>query len=262
MEPLENKTHDGFILLGFSDTPHLLLPLLFVFLAAYILCITGNNFITVIIVSQPQLYTPMYVVMGNLAFVDMSFTTTVIPSALYGLMSGDTCISTHGCFAQQFLFLASGNMNRFLLAVIAFDRYCAVCFPLRYLIIMDRTCICLVVISWVLAYSQMKAVFIEGPIAVFSPLFFILGSYLLIIRAVQSSQGRWKTFSTRSSHLTMVILFFSTTTFMYYRPSSLYSPTYDRVIGLVYRVSIPMLNPFIYSLRNKDVKAVVKKFLQ
>ncbi|XP_018427077.1 PREDICTED: olfactory receptor 1C1-like [Nanorana parkeri] len=253
-----------------------------------------------------QLHTPMYVLMGNLAFVDVFFTSIIIPRALYGLLSGDTHISTHGCFVQQFLFLAVGLMDSLLLVIMAFDRYSAVCSPLRYLIIMNkRTCICLVASSWVLVClhatlytvltsSQLncswvihhffcdlpvimmlscsgtsdalqKVVFIEGPIVIFGPVVFILGSYILIIRAVltlHSSQGRWKTFSTCSSHLIMVIFFYSTVIFMYFRPSSIYSPTNDRVISVVYSVIIPMLNPFIYSLRNKEVKAAVKRSLQ
>ncbi|XP_018427078.1 PREDICTED: olfactory receptor 1L4-like [Nanorana parkeri] len=303
MEVPENKTLAGFVLLGFSDTPHLLFLLFSVFLAAYSLCIAGNTLIFVLIVSQRHLRTPMYVLMGNLAFVDVFFTSIIIPRALYGLLSGDTHISTHDCFVQQFLFLAVGNMDSFLLAIMAFDRYSAICFPLHYLKIMSkRTCICLVASSWVLVClhstlytvltsSQLncswvihhffcdlpvimqlaclgasdalqKVVFIEGPIVIFSPVLFILGSYILIIRAVlalHSAQGRWKTFSTCSSHLTMVILFYSTVIFMYFRPSSSYSPTNDRVISVVYSVIIPMLNPFIYSLRNKEVKAAVKQ---
>ncbi|KAM5146556.1 olfactory receptor 1L6-like [Mantella aurantiaca] len=306
MVPPRNETLSGFVLLGFSDTPHLLLLLFCFFLAAYVFCIAGNTLIFTLITSQRQLHTPMYVLMGNLASVDIFFTSIIIPRALYGLLSGDTLISIHGCFTQLFLFLAVGNMDSFLLAIMAFDRFCAVCFPLHYLIIMNkRTCISLVAISWVLVClhstlytvlisSQMncswvihhffcdlpvivmlscsgasddlqKVLFIEGPIVIFGPLLFILVSYILITKAVltlQSSQGRWKTFSTCSSHLTMVILFYSTVIFMYFRPGSIYSPAYDRVISVVYCVIIPMLNPFIYSLRNKEVKTAVKKLLK
>ncbi|XP_073456957.1 olfactory receptor 1L6-like [Aquarana catesbeiana] len=305
MELHENKTFSGFVLLGFSDTPHLLFLLLCFFLTAYILCIAGNLFIFMLIVSQHQLHTPMYVLMGNLAIVDVYFTSIVIPRALYGLLSGDSYISTHDCFFQLFLLIVAGNMDGFLFAIMAFDRYCAVCFPLRYLLIMNRrTCICLVFFSWIivclhstfytwLASSQLfcgwviqhffcdypviimlscsglsdtwqKVDLIESSIIIFSPVLLILGSYVLIIRAVltlKSSQGRWKTFTTCSSHLTMVILLYSTVIFMYFRPSSIYSPTYDRAISIVFSIINPTLNPFIYSLRNKEVKNAMKKML-
>ncbi|XP_073453993.1 olfactory receptor 1L6-like [Aquarana catesbeiana] len=305
MMPPENKTFADFVLVGFSDAPDLFLPLFSFLLGAYIICIAGNTFFFTLITSQPQLQTPMYVLMGNLAVVDIFFTSIIIPRALYGLLSGDTHISIHGCFTQLFLFLAVGNMDSFLLAIMALDRYCAVCFPLRYLIIMNkRTCISLLSSSWIIVClhstlhtvrtssqqncswlihhffcdlpvlvmlscsgasdAVQKVIFIESSIVIFSPVLFIFVSYILIIKAVltlQSSRGRWKTFSTCSSHLTMVILFYSTVIFVYFRPGTLYSPTYDRVISVVYTIIIPMLNPFIYSLRNKNVKTAVRKIL-
>ncbi|XP_068103874.1 olfactory receptor 1L6-like [Hyperolius riggenbachi] len=254
----------------------------------------------------PQLHTPMFILMGNLAFVDVCFTSIIIPRALYSLLSGDTHISIHDCFAQLFLFLAVGNMDSFLLAIMAFDRYSAICFPLYYLKIMSRrTCMCLLVISWIIVFlhstlytvltssqphcsrvihhffcdlpvimllacsgtsdTLQKILFTEGPIIIFSPMLFILVSYILIVRAVltlKSSQGRWKTFSTCTSHLTMVILFYSTVIFMYFRPSFIYTPTYDRDISIVYSIIAPMLNPFIYSLRNKEIKNTIRKILK
>ncbi|XP_018427074.1 PREDICTED: olfactory receptor 1L6-like [Nanorana parkeri] len=306
MEPPGNKTLAAFVLLGFSDMPHLLLPISSFFLGSYVLCIAGNTFLSLFIMSQRQLHTPMYVLMANLAFVDVCFTSIIIPRALYGLLSGDTHMSINSCFVQFFMFLAVANMDGFLLAIMALDRYCAICFPLRYLIIMNRrTCICMVAISWitaclrsafytVLISSQLfcswviqhffcdapvimmlsctdisaslhNADFIESSIFIFGPVLFILGTYILIIRAVvalQSSQGSWKTFSTCSSHLTMVTLLYSAVIFMYFRPSSIYSPAYDRAISVAYSIIIPTLNPFIYSLRNKEVKNAVRKILK
>ncbi|XP_040181230.1 olfactory receptor 2K2-like [Rana temporaria] len=243
--------------------------------------------------------------MGNLAFVDVCFTSTVIPRALYGLLSGDTHISTHDCFLQLFLFLVVGNMDCLLLAIMALDRYFAVCFPLQYSLMMSkRTCICLVTFSWIfaclhctyctwlassqllcgwviqhffcdypvliilscsgLSVTMLTVDFIENSIVTFSPVLLILASYVLIIRAVltlKSAQGSIKTFTTCSSHLTMVILFYSTVIFTYFRPSSMFSPTYDRAISVVFTIINPTLNPFIYSLRNKEVKSCLKKIL-
>ncbi|XP_068103876.1 olfactory receptor 1L4-like [Hyperolius riggenbachi] len=306
MEPRGNETSTGFVLLGFSGSPHIFIPLFSFFLAAYVLCIGGNTILSMLIVSQSQLQTPMFILMGNLAFVDVCFTSVIIPRALYSLLSGDTHISIYGCFTQLFWFLAVGSMDSFLLAVMAFDRYSAICFPLRYLEIMSKkTCTCLMIVSWVtgflhstlynvLTYFQprcsqvihhffcdlpvitllacsgtsdtlQKVLLTEGPIVAFGPMLFIFVSYILIIRAVltlTSSQGRWKTFSTCTSHLTMVVLFYGTVIFMYFRPSSIYTPTYDRDISMVYSIITPMLNPFIYSLRNKEIKNTVRKILK
>ncbi|XP_069800280.1 olfactory receptor 1f45-like [Dendropsophus ebraccatus] len=303
---VKNETHHGFILVGFSDMPDIRIALLSIIMTAYIICIVGNFSISMLIISQPQLHTPMYALMGILAFVDICLTSITIPRALYGLISGDTYISFHGCFLQLFFFLAVGNMDSFLLAIMAFDRYSAICHPLRYLSIMSRkTCICLVASSWVIVslhsalYTVVNSshafckwviphyfcdlpvimllscsvpsnleqigVFIEYSIIILGPVFFILVSYILIIRAVlklQTSKGRWKTFNTCSSHLTIVTIYYSTILFIYFRPSSIYSPANDRAISIVFCLFIPMLNPFIYSLRNKEVKSAVKKVFQ
>ncbi|XP_071980814.1 olfactory receptor 1f45-like [Engystomops pustulosus] len=302
---VRNDSLNGFVLLGFSEMPRLHLHLFSVFLVAYIICVLGNASIFMLIISQSQLQTPMYLLMGNLALVDVGFTSATIPRAVYGLLSGDTFISFHDCFTQLFFFLAFGNMDSFMLAIMAFDRYSAVCYPLSYLKIMSRkTRVCLVASScvvvslhstlyvvmnstrshcrWVIPHffcdlpvvmllscsalspNEQMGVLLECAVIILGPVLFILVSYILIIRAVmklQTSKGRWRTFSTCSSHLTMVVIFYSTVIFMYFRPSSIYSPTYDRAISVVYCLFIPMLNPFIYSLRNKLVKSAVKKVL-
>ncbi|XP_053330060.1 olfactory receptor 1L4-like [Spea bombifrons] len=297
-----NQTAGSFTLLGLSEKPYLRLPLFSVFLVAYILCVVGNSLISILILTQPQLHSPMYILLGNLSLVDICLTSLTIPRALCGFLSGNPSISYSGCFLQLFLFHMVGNMDSFLLAVMALDRYAAVCQPLRYSSIMSRrTRFCLVSTSWFIAslhstlftamtstlsycdwvvhhffcdvpallmlsctdtYAQQMVVFIEGSLIVMGPMLFILGSYILIIRAVlklRTSEGRRKAFSTCSSHLMVVILFYSSVIFMYFRPSILYSPTSDHIVSVVYSVITPMLNPFIYSLRNKEVKAAVKK---
>nr|DBA20421.1 TPA: hypothetical protein GDO54_017207 [Pyxicephalus adspersus] len=272
METFENGTLSSFVLLGFSEMLHLLLPLFSFFLAAYVLCIAVNTFIIVLITLYPHLHTPMYVLMENLAFVDICFTSIIIPRALYSLQSRDTDISIHGCFAQLFLLIINERKCIFL---VAFSWVIASIHSTLYTMLTSSQLNC----SWVIHHffcdlpvimllscssSEVlqKVIFIEGPIIIFGPVLLILGSYIAIIRAVivlKSSQGRLKTFSTCSSHLTMVILFYSTVIFMYFRPDSIYSPSYDRVISVVYSVIIPMLNPFIYSLRNKEVKTALKR---
>ncbi|KAM4696183.1 olfactory receptor 1L4-like [Rhinophrynus dorsalis] len=297
-----NQTLGVFTLLGLSEKPYLRLPLFSFLLIAYGVCIVGNTLICLLILTQPQLHSPMYFLLGNLSLVDVCLTSITVPRALCGLLTGSTFISFHGCFMQLFFFHTIGNMDSFILAVMAFDRYTAVCQPLHYSSIMSRrTCVCLVTSSWVIVclhstlftgmtsslpfcgwvihhffcdvpvmlmlsctdtYVQQMVVFIEGSLIVMGPMLFILGSYILIIRAVlrlRTSQGRRRTFSTCSSHITVVIIFYSAVIFMYFRPSSLYSLIYDRVVSVVYSVLTPMLNPFIYSLRNTEVKAAVKR---
>ncbi|XP_053545522.1 olfactory receptor-like protein OLF1 [Bombina bombina] len=246
---------------------------------------------------KSQLHTPMYFLLGNLSIIDVSLMSIPIPRVLFGLLSKNNSITFHGCFVQLFFFIAVANMDSFLLAIMSLDRYAAICQPLRYSTIMSkRMCISLVNSSWVivclhsLLYTVMFSslvycdsvvhhffcdgpallmnsctdtsviemfIFFEGSIIVMSPMFFILASYTLIIRAVlrlRTTSGRKKTFSTCSSHLTLVIIFYSSVIFMYFRPNSLFSPVYDRVVSVLYTVLTPMLNPFIYSLRNKETK--------
>lgn len=302
---LKNQTIQGFTLLGLSEKPHFRLPLFSFFMVAYVLCVLGNSVIFMLILTQSQLRTPMYILLGNLSVVDICMTSITIPRALCSLLTQNMAISFHGCFVQLFLFHAVGNMDSFLLAIMALDRYAAVCQPLHYTTIMsNRTCIGLVTSSWAVVtlhstlftvmtstlpycnwvihhyfcdvpamlllsckdtYAQQMTVFIEGSLIVMGPMLFILGSYILIIRDImklRTSKGRRQTFSTCSSHLTVVILFYSSIIFMYFRPSALYSVTYDQVISVVYSVITPMFNPFIYSLRNKEVKGAMKKVTQ
>ncbi|XP_075042024.1 olfactory receptor 5J3-like [Mixophyes fleayi] len=301
----ENQTVVAFTLVGLSEKPSLRLPLFCFFMGAYVLCIVGNLLMIILISTQSQLHTPMYMLLGSLSVVDVCLTSITIPQALHSLFTKNMSISFHGCFLQLFLFHMVGNMDSFLLTVMALDRYAAVCQPLHYSTIMNkRTCVCLVTSSWIIVSLhstlftamtssvqrcrwvihhyfcdvpallmlsckdtsvQQNVVFIEGSLIVMGPMLFIFGSYILIIRAVlqlRTSKGRRRTFSTCSSHLTVVIIFYSSIIFMYFRPSSLYSMTYDRVISVVYSIITPMLNPFIYSLRNKEVKNAVKRMTQ
>ncbi|KAG9469083.1 hypothetical protein GDO78_021242, partial [Eleutherodactylus coqui] len=302
---LKNQTIINFTLLGLSEKPSLRLPLFSFFLAAYILCIIGNMLILMLISTQSQLHTSMYFLLGNLSFVDICMTSITIPRALSSLLSRDLSISFHGCFIQLFLFHMVGNMDSFLLAIMALDRYAAICQPLHYATIMGkRTCIQLLTSSWIIVSlhatlytiitstfsycgwvihhyfcdvpallllsctdtsAQQMVIFTEGALIVMGPMLIILSSYILIIRAVlklHTSKGRSQTFSTCSSHLTVIFLFYCSVIFMYFRPSSLYSAANDRVISVIYSIITPMLNPFIYSLRNKEVKNAVKKVIQ
>ena len=305
MDGTNESTQGNFILLGFSDRPHLERILFVVILIAYLLTLVGNT--TIILVSRldPHLHTPMYFFLTHLSFLDLSFTTSSIPQLLYNLSGCDKTISYTGCAIQLFLFLGLGGVECLLLAVMAYDRFVAVCKPLHYTVIMNpRLCLGLVLIAWgcgvanSLAMSpvtlslprcgrhsvdhflcEMPALIrmacvntaaIEGTVfvlavgIVLSPLVFILVSYGYIVRAVlqiQSASGRQRAFNTCGSHLTVVSLFYGNIIYMYMQPGNSSSQDQGKFLTLFYNIVTPLLNPLIYTLRNKEVKGALRRLL-
>uniref|UniRef100_A0A8C0ACM0 Olfactory receptor n=1 Tax=Bos mutus grunniens TaxID=30521 RepID=A0A8C0ACM0_BOSMU len=290
-----------FILLGISSNPHLQKPLFAVFLVMYLITLVGNGLIILAIHSDSRLHTPMYFFLSNLSFMDICFTTVIVPNMLVNLLSETKFISY--CLTQMYFFVACAITDSFLLAAMALDRYMAICHPLRYTTTMNpRCCLQLVTASWLVSHlhslthtilmarlsfcgpniihhffcdvqpllmlscsdtslNELLA-FTEGSFVIMSPFIFITVSYVYITRAVlrvPSGRGRYKVFSTCGSHLTVVALYYGTAISVYIRPSSTYSVTKDRVVTVIYTVVIPMLNPFIYSLRNRDMKQALRK---
>ncbi|XP_043323490.1 olfactory receptor 2W3 [Cervus canadensis] len=305
MDGTNESTQGNFILLGFSDRPHLERILFVVILIAYLLTLVGNT--TIILVSRldPHLHTPMYFFLTHLSFLDLSFTTSSIPQLLYNLSGRDKTISYTGCAIQLFLFLGLGGVECLLLAVMAYDRFVAVCKPLHYMVIMNpQLCLGLVSLAWgcgvanSLAMSpvtlrlprcgrhgvdhflcEMPALIrmacvntaaVEGTVfvlavgIVLSPLVFILVSYGYIVRAVlyiQSASGRQKAFNTCGSHLTVVSLFYGNIIYMYMQPGKSSSQDQGKFLTLFYNIVTPLLNPLIYTLRNKEVKGAMRRLL-
>ncbi|XP_037021692.1 olfactory receptor 2W3 [Artibeus jamaicensis] len=305
MDGTNDSTQGNFILLGFSDHPYLERILFVVILIAYLLTIVGNT--TIILVSRLdlQLHSPMYFFLTHLSFLDLSFTSSSIPQLLYNLSGHDKTISYTGCAIQLFLFLGLGGVECLLLAVMAYDRFVAVCNPLHYLVIMNpHLCMGLVLVAWgggvanSLAMSpvtlhlprcghhtvdhylcEMPAlirmacvnttaiegtVFVLAVVIVLSPLVFILVSYGYIIRAVlhiQSSSGRQKAFNTCGSHLTVVSLFYGNIIYMYMQPGNSSSQNQGKFLTLLYNIVTPLLNPLIYTLRNREVKGALRRLL-
>nr|XP_033809531.1 olfactory receptor 1361-like isoform X1 [Geotrypetes seraphini]XP_033809661.1 olfactory receptor 1361-like isoform X1 [Geotrypetes seraphini] len=295
-----------FLLLGFSDLPNHQTLLFVVFLSLYLITMLGNSLIILAIAFSQRLHTPMYFFIGNLSLVDMCLSSTTVPRLLRDLLSEQKTISLPACIVQVYFLFFVGSMEFFLLAVMAFDRYVAICDPLRYSMVMSqKLCLGLVSGSWVVAalnstlhsilLSRLSfcgsitihhffcdippllklscsdtslsesAMFSEGALVVMGPFLFIVLSYIRIISAIlkiRSAHGRSKAFSTCSSHLTVVIFFYGTVMFIYFRPSSSSSIDYDRAVSAVYSSVTPMINPFIYSLRNTEVKGVLAKFLR
>ncbi|XP_078520428.1 olfactory receptor 1E2-like [Lissotriton helveticus] len=294
-----------FVLLGLSDNANQQAGLFALFLAMYLTAIMGNALIVAVIIRDLHLHTPMYFFLGNLSFVDICFTSAIAPRMLKDMLSEVRTIPFHSCFAQLYAFFCTGSTEAYLLAVMAFDRYIAICNPLRYTSVMSRSlCISLVCGSWVVmnmhsllhigivsnfefcgsnlirhffcdlppllklvcsdTTSYEWVIFIEGSLVSMSPFLFIIGSYVYIIYRIlkiQSAEGRQRAFSTCSSHLTVVTLFFGSIFFAYIRPISANALDQEMVVTVMYTIVTPMLNPFIYSLRNNDVKSAMKKLV-
>ncbi|XP_069461206.1 olfactory receptor 2D3-like [Ambystoma mexicanum] len=302
MEKWNGSSVTEFLLLGLSEDPEVNNVLLVLFLFTYLLTIIGNTALVTVCVTESSLQTPMYFFLGNLSILDILFSSLYVPFILAQLVSR-TRISFSGCAAQMYISLLLGITECELLAVMAYDRYAAILFPLRYSVIMSRSiCGTMVVCCWIIGGSiglidtvftlqlplcghniinhffceatsllQMacgdtfvtEMVIFSGAIfALLIPTFFTLVSYVRIITTImkiRSSEGRRKAFSTCASHLIVVILFYGTAIFMYMKPKSVDTVNQDKIISLFYTVTPPLLNPVIYSLRNKDVKVALLK---
>ena len=292
-----------FILLGLSSRPEDQKPLFSLFLTIYLVTITGNLLIILAIRSDPQLQTPMYFFLTFLSFTDICFTTTIVPRMLVNFLSHKT-ISYAECLTQMYFLYALGNTDSFLLAVMAFDRYVAICDPFHYVTIMSHhRCVLMVALSCSLPHLHsllhtlllnqltfcdsniihhflcdlsplMKlscsstfvnetVMMTEGSFILVTPFLFITFSYIRILTVVlkiPSAAGKRKAFSTCGSHVTVVTLFYGSIFYVYLQPVSSYTVR-DHMATIVYTVLSSMLNPFIYSLRNKDLKQGLRKLV-
>ncbi|XP_008590787.1 PREDICTED: olfactory receptor 7D4-like [Galeopterus variegatus] len=302
----ENHTEvSEFFLLGFSEDPELQ-PFLFgLFLSMYLVTALGNLLIILAISSHSHLHTPMYFFLSILSFVDICFTSTTVPKMLVNIQAQSKDISYAGCLTQVFFFMMFGGLDNFLLTVMAYDRYVAICHPLHYTVIMNpRLCILLVLMSWFIIFwvalvhilLMMRLTFSTGteiphffcelaqllevacsdtlinnlfvyvmtaPLCLF-PITGILFSYSKIVSSLMkmsSTAGKYKAFSTCGSHLSVVLLFYGTSLGVYLSSAVTHSSQGTSVTSVMYTVVTPMLNPFIYSLRNKDVKGALGRFI-
>ncbi|XP_057569083.1 olfactory receptor 6Y1 [Hippopotamus amphibius kiboko] len=292
-----------FILLGFPTWPGFQLLLFFVFLATYLLTLLENFLIILATHSDRQLHKPMYFFLSDLSFLEMWYVTVISPKMLVDLLSHEKTISFKGCMTQLYFFVTFVCTEYILLAVMAFDRYVAICNPLRYPVIMtNQLCGALAAGCWCcgLITAAIKIVFIarlrycDTPLinhyfcdispllnvscedssqaelvdfflalmVIAVPLCVVVASYTTILTTIlriPSAQGCQKVFSTCASHLTVVILFYSTTLFTYARPKLMYTYNSNKVVSVLYTIIVPLLNPIIYCLRNREIKAALKK---
>jgi olfactory receptor len=294
-----------FLLLGLSDDPELQ-PLLFgLFLSMYLVTVLGNLLIILAISSNSHLHNPMYFFLSNLSFVDICFTSTTVPKMLVNIQEQNKDISYCGCLIQVYFLIIFSGMDNFLLSVMAFDRFVAICHPLNYMVIMNPLfCGLLVLLSWLIiswvallhillmkrltfmVHTEIPHFFCELAqvikaassdtfisiiclyvsvvlIGVF-PVAGILYSYSYIVSSLlrmSSTVRKCKAFSTCGSHLCVVCLFYGTALGVYLSSAVTHSSRGSMIASVMYTVVTPMLNPFIYSLRNKDVKGALRRLL-
>ncbi|MBZ3885653.1 Olfactory receptor 7A17 [Sciurus carolinensis] len=270
---LGNKTSvSEFLLLGFSEDPELK-PLIFgLFLSMYLVTMLGNLLIILATISDSHLHMPMYFFLSNLSFVDICFTSTTIPKMLLNIQTQTKAITHAGCITQMCFFLVFVELDSFLLSVMAYDRFVAICHPLHYTVIMNSQ-LCGLLVLFFCELNQVvqfacSDTFLNDVVMYFAlvllatcPLAGILYTYSKIlssIRAISSAQGKYKAFSTCVSHLSVVSLFYCTGLGVYLSSAATHSSHSTSTASVMYTVVTPMLNPFIYSLRNNDVKRALK----
>ncbi|XP_065421248.1 olfactory receptor 10A4-like [Chrysemys picta bellii] len=306
-DPGENQTiSDVFILVGFSNLNKLQIVLFLVLLVMYLVALMGNLLVILLIKLNPSLHTPMYFFLVNLSFLEICYTSSVVPQLLVHLLVEQKTITIAGCAAQMYVITIMGLTECCLLAAMAYDRYVAICHPLHYSTIMSgRACSQIASASWIISISvevaqttwifslpfcgsnRIHHFFCDIPpvlkmactdtsknkimvltvsiLFIMGPFLLITVSYICIISTILKLplvERRFKAFSTCSSHLMVVTLFYGTALFTYLRPKSISTPESDQMISLMITVVAPVLNPIIYTLRNKEVKGAFRKTVE
>uniref|UniRef100_A0A8C9P2U1 Olfactory receptor n=1 Tax=Spermophilus dauricus TaxID=99837 RepID=A0A8C9P2U1_SPEDA len=292
-----------FLLLGLSEDPDLQPTILGLFLSMYLVTVLGNLLIILAIFSDSHLHTPMYFFLSNLSFTDICFISTTVPKMLVNIQRQSKSISYTGCLTQVCFGAGFAGLENFLLAAMAYDRYVAICHPLRYTVIMNpHLCVLLILLSLTISitYALLQSlmllrlsfctnleiphffcelvlqlacsdtlinnilVFVAACVFAGVPLLGIIFSYTHIVSSVlrmPSSGGKHKAFSTCGSHLSVVSLFYGTGFGVYISSVVTDSPRKTAVASVMYSVVPQMLNPFIYSLRNREMKEALGKLI-
>ncbi|XP_045701856.1 LOW QUALITY PROTEIN: olfactory receptor 1J4-like [Phyllostomus hastatus] len=303
MRPENQSSVSEFLLLGLPILPEHQGVFFTLFLGMYLTTVLGNLLIILLIRMDSRLHTPMYFFLSHLALTDVSFSSVTVPKMLMNMQTQQQSIPYVGCISQLYFFILFGSLDNFLLAVMAYDRYVAICHPLHYTTIMrEGLCVLLVAASWIIACAHALlhtlllvrlsfcannvithffcdlsvllklscsdislnelVIFTEGGMLYFLSLAIVLGSYIrigtIILRA-PSTKRLLKAFSTCGSHLLVVSLFYGTLAVVYFLSSSWDSK--NIIASVMYTVVTPMLNPFIYSLRNRDIKQALEIFV-
>ncbi|XP_035877411.1 olfactory receptor 1J4-like [Phyllostomus discolor] len=303
MRPENQSSMSEFLLLGLPILPEHQGVFFALFLGMYLTTVLGNLLIILLIRLDPCLHMPMYFFLSHLALTDVSISSVIVPKMLMNMQTHHFFISYPGCISQLYFYIFFACVDNLLLAVMAYDRYVAICHPLHYTTIMRKElCVLLVSASWVTscAHALLHTVLLvrlsicannvitqffcdlnvllklscsdislnelviltEGGLILLLPLAIVLGSYIrigTIILKAPSTRRFLKAFSTCGSHLFVVSLFYGTIAGVYFLSSSWDSK--DIIASVMYTVVTPMLNPFIYSLRNRDIKQALQCLL-
>uniref|UniRef100_A0A4X1V7W1 G-protein coupled receptors family 1 profile domain-containing protein n=1 Tax=Sus scrofa TaxID=9823 RepID=A0A4X1V7W1_PIG len=294
-----------FLLLGLSEDLEWQ-PLLFgLFLSMCLVSVLGNLLIILAVSSDSRLHTPMYFFLSNLSFSDICFNSTIVPKMLVNIQTANRAVTYGGCITQMYFYLVFLYLDHFLLTVMAYDCFVAICHPLHYMIMMNlHLCCLLALVSLSLSvliallyslmvlhlsfctHTEIPHFFCEltevlqsscsdalsNYIVLFSvsgllgipPLTGVLYSYSRIISSIlkmSSVEGRYKAFSTCGSHLTVISLLYGTGLGVYLSSAFSSSSSKGAVASVMYTVVTPMLNPFIYSLRNRDMQGALRTFV-
>ncbi|XP_050775803.1 olfactory receptor 5A1-like [Gopherus flavomarginatus] len=294
-----------FIILGLSNDPQMQIFLFLVFLVVYLITLLANMVIMLVIRADPHLHTPMYFFLSHLSFVDICYSSAIVPKMLVHFLAEHKTISVNSCITQIFFIFLLAVTEGYILSAMAYDRYAAICDPLHYMDTMSKgICFQLVSGAWAIGFidALLNTVFalklhfcgpnqinhfscelpsvlrlsctetLTNQVMLFtsvvilgsSSFLFTLISYIHIISTIlriRSAKGRRKAFSTCSSHLIVVGLLYLTAFFQYTKPNSVSSMVLDEMFSIQYSILTPMLNPIIYSLKNKDVKTAIGKML-
>ncbi|XP_069072245.1 olfactory receptor 5V1-like [Pleurodeles waltl] len=300
---LNNTEITEFILLGFSKLLQFQTFLFALFLLIYCMTLTGNIGIILVTLMDPHLHKPMYFFLCNLSFLDICYTSSTVPKMLDLLLSQRKSICFAGCVIQLYFFFSFVGSECVLLAAMSYDRYVAICMPLRYPTLMNQSvCLQLAAVSWgsgllnsiihtflvfqlpFCGFNEIDYFFCDIPpllslacgdttvnvvmllvIGVFiawTPFMCIIVSYMYILSSIlkiRSTNGRSKAFSTCASHIIVVILYYGSSIFTYTQPFSSYSLDKNHLLSVCYSILTPMLNPFLYTLKNQEVKRAAKK---
>ncbi|XP_043306601.1 olfactory receptor 12D2-like [Cervus canadensis] len=296
-----------FLLLGMTDIQELQSFLFVIILIIYFVSVTGNGAILIVIISDPRLHSPMYFFLGNLSCLDICYSTVTLPKMLENFLSTRKAISFLGCISQLHFFHFLGSTEVMLLAVMAFDRFVAICKPLRYTVIMNhQVCTQMAVTVWIIGFfhallhsvmtsrlnfcgsnhihhffCDVKPLLelacgntdlnewllhtVTETIAMGSFFLTLLSYFYIIIYLffkTHSCSMLRKALSTCASHFMLVVLLFGPVFFIYIRPASGSSMDQDRTVAIMYSVVTPVLNPLIYTLRNKEVKGALRRVIR
>ncbi|XP_006877724.1 PREDICTED: olfactory receptor 7G2-like [Chrysochloris asiatica] len=294
-----------FFLLGISDDQELQPVIFSLFLIMYLVTVFGNLLIVLAVSFDFNLHNPMYFFLSNLSFTDISLSTTTIPKMLVNIQTQNHSITYKGCINQIFFTTCFCAFENCILAAMAYDRYAAICHPLRYTVIMNSYfCALLILLSLFISMANALfhslmilhltfcidveipqffceltqvlniacsstlinniVIYVVGGILAGIPISGIIFSYTRIVFSVlriSTAEGKYKAFSTCGSHLSIVFLFYGTSLGVYFSSPFTNSPKKTAAASVMYLVFPQMINPFIYSLRNRDIKVSLKKLI-